>query len=673
MKKQNRDILKYILMVMIMINSINIVGQTPQWQWFKLGGGSGSIHSNLLDQQIKQIGTDARGNIYGISPVTSFMVTIDTMQPQSGFGYDDFVVFSLNCKGKLRWLKKFGTSGEDRPGGITVDNAGNVYVSGSVGTNIYCDAHYADSVIPANNYMLKSYFLEKLDSSGNVIYLSMPEPQVANSSAIPIRMESDNKGTPTVLTWFSDSTTWNGHHVAGRGHYIVKFNKADGSLDDIIELDFKFNNGAINYNGIFYTIDSENNIYINSNVLTDSLFIGNDTIPLIIDSLGATFIAKFNFNGNIIWHTDIISYNIMDSTQYIIGKPVICGGKVFITGNTYSTQSSNFLGIPVNNNIASNSYVTSEIIVSFNKNDGSFVNMNYLKNKETIFYTSLAEKNNKIILAGSSGSLIIMNQIDTIKPYTLDLISYPFIAEIDTNLSHFNWGIATKTISYNIMASMSSINVDHNGNIFLGGMLNGSITNSIGDTFNLVGGSDNFFVAKVALTDDSCGCNMPAATLNIIASSGNNLSIMGNATNMPDSVIINWGDGDSSVYSAMNTVVSHAYSNTGPWDVSLTAYSFCGNSSAKLSNLFSGVGSSGQKKISIFPNPFDNEIIIETNNPVYEGSFVTIHDITGKTIYKNLLTGSRTAINTTNLVKGFYFIRIENYDECLMVRKLVKD
>ena len=270
-----------------------------------------------------------------------------------------------------------------------------------------------------------------------------------------------------------------------------------------------------------------------------------------------------------------------------------------------------------------------------------------------------------------------MNQNDTIKPFYYDPIytrSYPFIVSMDTGLTHFNWGIATKTLQPNVGLVPTCLHVDHNSNILIGGGINGAICNSAGDTTNLVAAAENFCIAKVALTNDSCGCTASIPSLSLVGSTANTLTVNGYATNMPDSLYIIWGDGDSTLYNNPNTDISHTYSTSGPWNVCLKSYAFCGDKIICLNNLYSGIGNKlvmSNHQLVIYPNPFNQEIIIEFAQ-IPENAEVQLYDLMGKQILKSKISDTKTLLNTGLLQNGVYLIKVITDEGDVFVGKVVK-
>ena len=667
--------MRKILVIILVMLGFSSYAQTPSWQWINNGGSNGAVTSNDLSQRTKQIATDARGNIYGISSTSSYGITMDTLTPVNGFGYDDFVVFSYTCDGQFRWLKQFGSYNYDIPGGIIVSPNGEVFVSGIVVVNQWGDAHFGDSIIPATNNLKKTYFLSKLDSSGNTIWLKFPGAVMNNDWAEPIQMEADNKGNPVVLTWFSDSTTWNGHHISSMGHYLVKFNKSDGSIFEIVELEYKYNNNATGYSWTYFSLDDSNNVYLETTV-GDTIFVGNtDTVYRDSENHQSFLLMKFNPQGIIVWNTEVEGISGTATEKSITGKPVIIEDKIYMLGEMRSFLGSDFYGVPIDNPYAATQYKKTRIFTSFNRYNGNFINAINLKNKEHSGPSVIGTFNGKLISVCSGGRLVVMNQSDTIKPYTNGYENYPFVVEIDTGLTHFNWGVATKTLQPNVSARMTNMHIDHNGNILLAGGINGAITNSAGDTTNMVASAENFFIAKVALTNDSCNCTASIPSIAVVGSNNNALTVIGSATNNPDSLYIIWGDGDSSFYVGSNANISHTYANSGPWSVGLRSYGFCGVEESWMSNLYSGIFPTDEKTsltMAAYPNPFSSTLSIELSKQVNNVELY-IYNLLGKQVYYTKMSGKQISINTLELSKGFYFIKLITEDGNTIVTKVVRD
>ena len=79
-------------------------------------------------------------------------------------------------------------------------------------------------------------------------------------------------------------------------------------------------------------------------------------------------------------------------------------------------------------------------------------------------------------------------------------------------------------------------------------------------------------------------------------------------------------------------------------------------------------------KLSAFPNPFNDEIVIEYNlNKTSGKSFISIKDVLGKEVFKNSLFDKSGSIRLgKDLPKGIYLLTINDNTE-VRTMKLVKE
>ena len=78
------------------------------------------------------------------------------------------------------------------------------------------------------------------------------------------------------------------------------------------------------------------------------------------------------------------------------------------------------------------------------------------------------------------------------------------------------------------------------------------------------------------------------------------------------------------------------------------------------------------KNLSVYPNPVDNELTVETELTREEKVSYVITDALGKVVAKDELSSSRTIINTTTLDRGIYFLSLTSGDQVLKTTKIVK-
>jgi len=83
----------------------------------------------------------------------------------------------------------------------------------------------------------------------------------------------------------------------------------------------------------------------------------------------------------------------------------------------------------------------------------------------------------------------------------------------------------------------------------------------------------------------------------------------------------------------------------------------------------SGINTPKDKEdIRVFPNPFNENIFVLTNNEGY----IKIMDITSKIIYSSKLSNGINELSTSHFLKGTYLIKIQNKDNGIQTFKIVK-
>ena len=76
--------------------------------------------------------------------------------------------------------------------------------------------------------------------------------------------------------------------------------------------------------------------------------------------------------------------------------------------------------------------------------------------------------------------------------------------------------------------------------------------------------------------------------------------------------------------------------------------------------------------ISVYPNPFSNQVTISCNNEAnISGKTVKLYDVTGKLFIVQIIKAQKTSINVSNLPSGMYFLKVEGVNSP-KVFKLIK-
>ncbi|NBR06476.1 MAG: hypothetical protein EBT92_11965 [Planctomycetes bacterium] len=129
----------------------------PDFDWVIQAGGK-------LHDKTRGIAVDGKGNIYltgeftGTATFGEFTLTSNNMM--------DFFIAKVDSRGKFLWVRSGGGSKIDRGYAITVDDAGNSYVTGHYEST---DAKFGDVSLPnSGDYDI---FVAKYDSSGKMLWI----------------------------------------------------------------------------------------------------------------------------------------------------------------------------------------------------------------------------------------------------------------------------------------------------------------------------------------------------------------------------------------------------------------------------------------------------------------------------------------------------------------------
>jgi hypothetical protein len=115
-------------------SDIFLVKYDPNGQvlWAKSVGGEG-------DEELRGIAVDAQGNIYVTGYFGSYNLTIGstTLRSTKGIGGHSFDIFVMKYgpNSQVVWAKSIGGGGDEGGEDITVDASGNIYVTGTSGSN----------------------------------------------------------------------------------------------------------------------------------------------------------------------------------------------------------------------------------------------------------------------------------------------------------------------------------------------------------------------------------------------------------------------------------------------------------------------------------------------------------------------------------------------------------
>ncbi len=259
--------------------------------------------------------------------------------------FSDYFVVKYNSFGTELWSKRYNApgNGPDVANAIDIDNAGNVYLTGSVFTG----GHYAMGTV-------------KFNSSGTQMWEAIYDcPDFGSDAGNAI--DADNSGN-VYVAGYSDST------VTGRDFMTIKYNSSGA-----VQWTKRFNDGYDE--AVDIKVFDDDNIYVTGPSLTATrpddftiikynsagfqqwmvMYNGGGTDrpnKMLLDNQGNIYITgmsqvlswedvatvKYNSNGILLWNTTFTGQGNYPDTG--LDMALDAAGNVFVTGRTYSGLTS---------------------------------------------------------------------------------------------------------------------------------------------------------------------------------------------------------------------------------------------------------------------------------------------------------------------------------------------
>ncbi len=146
--------------------------------------------------------------------------------------------------------------------------------------------------------------------------------------------------------------------------------------------------------------------------------------------------------------------------------------------------------------------------------------------------------------------------------------------------------------------------------------------------------------------------------------------------------VYSWDFGDGTSSNVTNP--SYTYADTGAYTVCLTITTFIQGQQVQCSSCQNILISNGaiidstaslnsliNFESNIFPNPFKDNITIEIDKNI-QGIEIEVLDINSKILHKRRYFSSKIQINTSNLEKGIYFVKIVTAKGLYSNHKIIK-
>lgn len=286
--------------------------------------------------------TDADGNIYVCGLVTGDADFGNDIKLKSLYGKADFFVAKYSKSGQCLWAKVAGSSEPDEAKKIALDNRGNVYVAGEVGSSI--EGSFAPTV---EYYGMKDGFVAKFsaEDGGTRWFRALGGSGDDNVSGLAYSPVNDRVYIAGRVT--GSNVNFNGsiYHANEEDAFLVF---VDPSSGDIRQPTLVGGVGQQYVNDL--TIDREGNAYI-AGYFTETLNLPpSHGVPNLTASGGKdAFFAKWELNsGKWVWANPIWSAADETAEEVLVDN----AHNVYVTG-THNKDNLSPLGVgaPGNANV----------------------------------------------------------------------------------------------------------------------------------------------------------------------------------------------------------------------------------------------------------------------------------------------------------------------------------
>jgi len=284
-------------------------------QWAVKAGGIGPDRGLAIK-------ADAAGNCY----VTGYYfgtATFGTSVITSVGGSQDIFIAKYNTSGILQWVVSAGGTEGESGNGITVDNSGNVFVTGQFsGTALFGAISLTSAIDPTTSLPSIDVFTVKLDASSNFLWAKKGSAKYTDRG---LDIASDNSGNVYVVGQFSDTITFDNVHNNNMNNAIslIKYDNSG------TEQWFRKIGGSTMNIAYGIAVDAASNIYLTGDFQGTMIFFGPPDVQLTNSYPNKIFVAKYDNTGTFLWGkadgslSEVSSRNIAlddSSNVYIVGN-----------------------------------------------------------------------------------------------------------------------------------------------------------------------------------------------------------------------------------------------------------------------------------------------------------------------------------------------------------------
>ena len=279
----------------------------------------GTVSESAFVNEALDIETDVSGSSYVTGYITGETAFGNGLSFPTAQGNGDIYVAKYTNSGTLVWVRKFGGSFSDRAYDLTLDNNGNIFITGQFYGTVDFDGNSISST--ANS---KDIFLAKLDNNGTAIW-AISEGGTGSENAYGVTC--DNAGNVILTGQFEGNGTLTGQSfsstvdpVTGLPSYDLFVSKYDSNGNPLWT---QVGEAKYEDRGLAVTTDAQNNIYL-SGQFSDTLTFAGSTFNNGAYNVG--LLVKLSSNGNLVWLNTLKGSVCLPYDVEVNGSDLFVGG-----------------------------------------------------------------------------------------------------------------------------------------------------------------------------------------------------------------------------------------------------------------------------------------------------------------------------------------------------------
>ncbi len=242
------------------------------------------------------VSCDPSGNVFMTGQFSSAMITFGTFTLTSG-GWNTIFITKYDPNGNVLWAKNAGGTGNDCSTAISIDGAGNSYITG----------YFWSSSITFGTYTLTNVgcsdlFIVKYDPNGNVLWANNSGGLSCEGSA---SISSDAVGNTYITGGFNGTSnlifgTYTLSNVGVQNMFVAKYDTNGNVI-------WAKSAGGTGGDGGSSISTYTGGVFVTGYIGSPTIIFGTNTLTPIASAIDPMFIAEYDLNGNVICATSLVS------------------------------------------------------------------------------------------------------------------------------------------------------------------------------------------------------------------------------------------------------------------------------------------------------------------------------------------------------------------------------